>query len=105
MKGVVLDEVALLMTESDNVATVLDDLEAGRSIEHDGDIITLAEDIPFGHKIALREIAAGETVRKYGETIGRTTQDVTSGEWIHTHNAESIRGRGDLTVNEGRHDE
>lgn len=105
MKGAVLNDVALLMAESDNVATALDDLEAGRSIEHDGDVITLAEDVAFGHKVALTDIAAGETVRKYGEVIGRTSRDVTAGEWVHTQNAESTRGRGDLAVTEEAHDE
>lgn len=105
MKGVVLDDVALLMAESDNVATALDDLRAGRSIERDGDAVTLSEDVPFGHKVALADIAAGETVRKYGEVIGRTTRDVTAGEWVHTHNAESTRGRGDLAVTVGKSDE
>lgn len=105
MKGDVLDDVALLMTESDNVATVLDDLEAGQSIEYDGNTITVAEDVAFGHKVALSDITAGETVRKYGEAIGQTTRDITAGEWVHTHNAESTRGRGDLAVSEGQHDE
>ena len=101
MKGVVLDDVALLMTESDNVATVLDDLEAGRTVEYEGDTVALVEDVPFGHKIALAEIGEGESIRKYGEVIGRTTRDVTPGEWVHTHNCESTRGRGDLAAEGG----
>jgi altronate dehydratase small subunit len=101
MKGIVLDDAALLMTESDNVATVLDDLAAGRAIEYEGDTVALVEDVPFGHKIALAEIPEGESVRKYGEVIGRTTRDVTPGEWVHTHNCESTRGRGDLAAEEG----
>ncbi|WP_458186984.1 UxaA family hydrolase [Haladaptatus sp. NG-WS-4] len=101
MKGIVLDDAALLMTESDNVATALDDLAAGRTIEYDGDDVTLVEDVPFGHKLALAELAAGEEVRKYGEIIGRTTRDVEPGEWVHTHNCESTRGRGDLAAEEG----
>lgn len=98
MKGIVLDDAALLMAESDNVATVLDDLEAGRAIEYEGERLVAAEAIPFGHKIAVEAIPAGETVRKYGEVIGRTTQDVAPGEWVHTHNVESTRGRGDLVA-------
>lgn len=101
MKGIVLDDAALLMTESDNVATALDDLEAGRSIEDEGDTVALVEAVPFGHKIALAEIAEGETIRKYGEVIGQATQDIAPGEWVHTHNSESTRGRGDRTVEEG----
>lgn len=64
--------------------------------------ITLAEDVPFGHKVALVGHERGAAVRKYGEVIGRTTVDVAAGEWVHTHNCESTRGRGDLAVEEGR---
>lgn len=101
MKGVVIDDVALLMTESDNVATALDGLEAGRTIEYEGDTVALVEAVPFGHKIALAEITEGETIRKYGEVIGRASRDIAPGEWVHTHNCESTRGRGDLKAEEG----
>ena len=46
-------------------------------------------EIPAGHKFALREIAAGEYVIKYGEIIGRATQKIAEGEWVHTHNVKS----------------
>jgi len=45
--------------------------------------------IPAGHKYALRKIAVGEYVVKYGEIIGRATQDIAEGEWVHTHNVKS----------------
>ena len=45
--------------------------------------------IPAGHKYALRPIACGEYVIKYGEIIGRATSDITAGEWVHTHNVKS----------------
>ena len=96
MNGRVLDDAALLLAEDDNVATTVDDLSAGREMEYDGRTVRLTEDVPFGHKVALTEIAAGDEVRKYGEVIGRATQRVEPGEWVHTHNCESTRGRGDL---------
>ncbi len=43
-------------------------------------------DVPAGHKLALRDIRAGEPVRKYGAVIGRATRDIKAGEWVHTHN-------------------
>lgn len=46
-------------------------------------------DIPTGHKFALRDIAKGEYVIKYGEIIGRATADIRAGEWVHTHNLAS----------------
>ena len=45
--------------------------------------------IPAGHKYALFPIAKGEYVIKYGEIIGRATQDIVQGEWVHTHNVKS----------------
>ena len=45
--------------------------------------------IPAGHKYALRDIAVGEYVIKYGEIIGRATQNIAKGEWVHTHNVKS----------------
>lgn len=46
-------------------------------------------DIPAGHKYALKDIKKGETVIKYGQIIGRATQDIKTGEWVHTHNVKS----------------
>ena len=45
--------------------------------------------IPAGHKFALKDIKKGEFVIKYGEIIGRATQDIKSGEWVHSHNLKS----------------
>ena len=47
------------------------------------------EKIPAGHKFALRDIQQGEYVIKYGEIIGKATQDIAQGEWVHTQNVKS----------------
>lgn len=97
MKGEVIGDVALVMHGADNVATVLDDLPAGRTLTvGDGETITLAEDVPFGHKVALTDVDAGEPVYKYGEVIGEASTAIAPGEWVHTHNCDSLRGRGDV---------
>lgn len=59
--------------------------------ERDNVAVTLhgKGDIPAGHKFALKEIAKGEYVIKYGEIIGKATQDIACGEWVHTHNVKS----------------
>ncbi len=59
--------------------------------EKDNVGISLAgtDTIPAGHKFALRDIAKGEYVIKYGEIIGRATSDIQKGEWVHTHNVKS----------------
>ncbi len=88
----------IVINPKDNVATTLKDLKKGQSITIDVgdktlDIVSL-NTTPFGHKIALRKIAKGENVLKYGEVIGRATRDIKSGEHVHIHNVESKRGRG-----------
>jgi altronate dehydratase small subunit len=98
MKGEALGNLALHMTDEDNVVTAIDDLEAGSEIPYDGDTVELVEDVPFGHKIALVAFEPDDTVVKYGESIGRLTESVEPGEWVHTHNCESTRGRGDLAA-------
>lgn len=108
MKGVVVEEVALVMSEDDNVATALADLSAGRELPTDAveqiereESLTLTEDVPFGHKFALTTIESGESVRKYGEQIGVASTDIDPGEWVHTHNCDSTRGRGDIDADDG----
>jgi altronate dehydratase small subunit len=102
MNGEVIGEVALVMDRTDNVATVLDDLSGGRTLDvenvdaADDETITLTEDVPFGHKVALTPIAPGDPVRKYGEVIGEASVAIAPGEWVHTHNCDSRRGRGDV---------
>ena len=96
MKGDVFDGVALRMTPDDNVATALEDLEAGHRLTVEERTVELAEDVPFGHKFAIRAIDAGEDVTKYGYVIGRASESIDAGEWAHVHNVESTRGRGDL---------
>ena len=85
----------LVISERDNVATALEALDAGRVLDVNGASITTVEPIASGHKVALRAIAAGEAVIKYGSPIGTATADIAPGTHVHTHNVESRRGRGD----------
>ncbi|MFB6106361.1 MAG: SAF domain-containing protein [Halobacteriaceae archaeon] len=113
MKGQVLDDGALVMSDIDTVATAIDDLEAGRTFDltelaldpGNGaavpETVELVEDVPFGHKVALVAHEDGDDVYKYGEVIGAAAGAVAVGEWVHTHNCESKRGRGDLAATEG----
>ncbi len=69
----------------DNVAVALEALTKGEEALG----VTLAEDIPAGHKFALREISEGENIIKYGSPIGRATSSVGVGAWVHTHNTKT----------------
>ena len=59
-----------------------------------GDSVTLLEDIPQGHKFALKDIPKNDPVVKYGAPIGYAKADIAKGAWVHTHKPEN--GTGDL---------
>jgi altronate dehydratase small subunit len=85
---------------TDNVATVLRDVDAGEVVDvavgDETRTVEVTTDIAFGHKLAIERIATGETVRKYGTSIGNATEDIAPGSWVHVHNVESNYGRGDM---------
>jgi altronate dehydratase small subunit len=92
---------ALVMHPSDNVATAVEEIRAGDTVavpvEGEVRTLTASDPIPFGFKIALQEIAAGATIVKYGEPIGKAGQPIAKGALVHVHNLEGTRARGDLT--------
>jgi Altronate dehydratase len=82
----------------DNVGVAIEDIRAGEEVQgvyiedrSMGPVIKALEDIPLGHKIALRDIKAGERVIKYGRVIGVATRDIKVGEHVHIHNVKSIK--------------
>ena len=88
----------LVISDRDNVATALQNLETGLRLETNGGPVSVREPVPSGHKIALRTIRLGETVIKYGSPIGLATAEIPAGSHVHTHNLASTRGRGDLEL-------
>ena len=48
-------------------------------------------DVPIGHKIALKDLSAGDTAIKYGEDIGKIVGAIGKGEHVHTHNLKTKR--------------
>jgi len=91
---------AIVIKETDNVATALRDIRAGEEaaigVGEKTAKIPIQEPIPYGHKFAVRDIEPGENVLKYGEVIGRATAAIPVGAHAHVQNIESLRGRGDL---------
>ena len=83
-----LDERAIVLNAADNVATALVDIPAGDYAYGDG-AVTVATDIQAGFKLAVREIAGGADVLKYGYVIGKATADIAPGECVHVHNIDS----------------
>lgn len=78
--------------KNDNVATALSQIHIGTfDIIGETDISTfrLLENISEGHKAAIKNIAVGEDIIKYGIAIGYATRYILSGEWVHLHNMKS----------------
>ena len=80
--------LALRLGPDDDVAVLTADATSGALVRVDRDVIRAIQDIARGHKIALRPIAAGDPVRKYGQIIGFATAMVSTGEHVHSHNLE-----------------
>lgn len=88
---------AVMLDPRDDVAVALRDLVAGARVRIKSgqtmlELVAL-DDIPLGHKLARRAIAAGEKVRKYGEPIGGATSAIAAGAHVHVHNLASLRGK------------
>jgi len=71
---------------TDDVAVAVTALAAGTEAAVDGETIVVREDVGAGHKVALRPLAAGQAVRKYGFPIGVASAAIERGAWVHAHN-------------------
>lgn len=93
--------LALKVSDLDNVATIFaNGITDGTQVEvrdkrGESFTLTVHGDVTYGHKIALTEIHVGEQITKYGEEIGIATQEIKPGDYVHVHNLDSMRGRGD----------
>lgn len=95
-------KIALKVDDQDNVATIFaNDVTPGTQIriqDNTGNTedVTVFESIPYGHKIAVTDIPKGASIIKYGETIGAASCSISKGTYVHIHNLDALRGRGDL---------
>lgn len=80
--------------ENDTAAVALVPLKKGEKLDIDGHVVTLTENIPQGHKFAATSMKAGDSVIKYGCSIGHASADIPEGAWVHTHNLKT--GLGDI---------
>jgi altronate hydrolase len=74
------------LSQRDNICIAARNLSRGASVAVGECRVTLAEPVRQGHKIAIAEIAAGEAVCKWGETIGYASRRIAAGAWVHSHN-------------------
>ena len=88
----------ILMHEADDdVGVAVMDLAAGSEIgaatlegQSVGSLV-VSQDIPLGHKVAMRDLALDKHVIEYGRAIGRATQAITRGQHVHVHNIRTMR--------------
>ncbi|WP_425806200.1 UxaA family hydrolase [Desulfitobacterium sp. Sab5] len=87
----------LVHEDGDYVGVAVSDIKSGEEVMgveiHSGKEyhVKANHDIPLGHKIALVDVKAGQSLIKYGENIGKVTQDFKVGDWVHTHNLKTAR--------------
>lgn len=88
----------VLHDAKDSVAVVvLEGVKAGMELEGwimDDDKsthLTARQDIPIGHKVALKDMSPGDTVWKYGVDMGKVVAPIKAGEHAHVHNIKTKR--------------
>ena len=86
MTSTSLHEACLLLQPGDDVAIARDHLPEGLSLSTESGTVLLRQDIPAGHKCAVRSLDAGAPVHKYGQVIGFATRPIRAGEHVHSHN-------------------
>lgn len=90
-KGILLHEA------SDDVGVAAMDIQAGEEIEavtlEGAPVMTVKviQDVPLGHKVAMRDMAENHHVQEYGRAIGYASQPIQRGEHVHVHNIKSLR--------------
>jgi len=91
---------AIKVNARDNVANALTEMKVGEIVVVESGNkklrVIIKSNIPFGHKFATKKILKDEEVIKYGEVIGKATQNIKMGEHVHIHNVVGLRARGDL---------
>lgn len=80
----------LHLHRDDQVAVTPDPLAPGDPLPSPDGGDRVRDDVPAGHKVAVRAVAAGDPVRKYGEVIGTATAAIAVGEHVHTHNLGAV---------------
>ncbi len=80
------------INQNDNVAVALRPIAKGETLQVGDTEVTTLEEIPQGHKFALKPIQAGEDVVKYGFRIGHAKENIEKGQWVHVHNLKTALG-------------
>ena len=85
----------LKLHDKDNVAIALVPLTQGKTIDVAGAPITIVDNIDVMHKLAVKAIAKGQEILKYGQPIGVAAEDIAPGQHVHSHNIDASTGEKD----------
>lgn len=81
----------------DDVGVAVRDLKKGEKIGavtlegKSAGSVKLRENVPLGHKVAMRDLATDASVIKYGRPVGRVVKRITRGAHVHVHNVKTLR--------------
>ncbi|MCD8290305.1 MAG: altronate dehydratase family protein [Prevotella sp.] len=85
-----MEQVSFIkINPADSVVVCLRNHTKGETITVDGNAITILQDTPAGHKVIIRDTAAGENVIKYGYPIGHAKEDLKAGQWVNENNLKT----------------
>ncbi len=85
-----MEQVSFIkINPADSVVVCLRNHSKGETINVDGNAVTILQDTPAGHKVIIRDTAAGENVIKYGYPIGHAKVDLKAGEWVNENNLKT----------------
>ena len=87
----------LLHEPKDDVGVAVTDLKKGTTIGAltlEGKAVgkvKLLDNVPLGHKVAMRDLALNKPVIKYGRPVGKAVKPISRGAHVHTHNVKTLR--------------
>ncbi len=87
----------LLHESHDDVGVAVRDLKKGQTIGaltlegKSAGSVKLRDNVPLGHKVAMRDLALDKPVIKYGRPVGKAVKPITRGAHVHVHNVKTLR--------------
>jgi hypothetical protein len=84
-----MPSVIIVLSDQDNVGVAIKHIAPGSDVAQGGIRLTARDEVPIGHKIALRPIAPGDKIVKFGVPVGSATRPIAAGAHVHMHNVKS----------------
>ncbi len=91
-------ENIIKIDKEDNVVVATKSIAVNQSLSIENEVIKTLNEIPQGHKVAIKDIEKGDNVKKYGNVIGEAKVNIEKGEWVHSHNLQTrLKGKVDYS--------